>query len=281
MTYTKKALLTGVTDGIGKQVALGLAREGYNLVVIARNPSKFEALKREVHSINAAINIELYEADLSLVKSTQEVTKRIKSDMDTFDLIYQSAGLIPGGIELTQEQIEKTFAVSYLTRYVILKELLPLLLKSEDKLVLNMAGAGQNGKINFKDPNFQKTKFLAPRVVQHFQQANDALCINLNEQYKEEGLRIFCLMPGLVRTNIHKGWPQPFRFLVPKLIGAFIMVSPQKAAEIPLNIVNGSLQPESVLVGNKGQNLKLSNNLLDYAYRKKVMEMSDKLISMI
>ncbi|MEL6304320.1 MAG: SDR family NAD(P)-dependent oxidoreductase, partial [Bacteroidota bacterium] len=157
MRKLKIAVLTGVTDGIGKEVALGLVGMHYELFVMARNKEKFEHLKQEAMAIDKKASLHFYQVDLSLVQSTETALARIKKDITSIDLLYQSAGLIPSKIALTAEGVEKTFAVSYLTRYLILKTLLPLILKSKDKMVLNMAGAGQNGSINFEDINFQNT----------------------------------------------------------------------------------------------------------------------------
>ncbi|MEM6894658.1 MAG: SDR family NAD(P)-dependent oxidoreductase [Bacteroidota bacterium] len=278
MGKPKIAVLTGVTSGIGKEVALGLVRMGYELFVIARNAEKFESLKQQAVIIDKMALLHFYQADLSLVKSTTTALTRIKEDMVSIDLLYQSAGLIPSKIELTSEEVEKTFAVSYLTRYLILKTLLPLILKSNDKMVLNMAGAGQNGRINFEDINFQNTKFSPIRVVKQFQQANDALILYVQNVYKKDGLRVYCFRPGLVDTGIHKGWPKRLRFFITKVFGAFFMVSAEKAAKIPLDVVSGTIQTDGILVNEKGKAVKPSKLLATTDYQNRVIQMSEELL---
>lgn len=278
MNKLKIAVLTGVTSGIGKEVALGLVKLNYELFIIARNEEKFNLLKEKALKLNKMASLHLYQADLSLVKSTTSALARIKKDVKSIDLIYQSAGLIPGKIELTREGIEKTFAVSYLTRYLILKELLPLVTKSNDKMISNMAGAGQNGRINFEDINFQNTKFSPIPVVKQFQQANDALILNIQNKYESDGLKAYCLMPGLVDTGIHDGWPKFFRFFIKNVFGAFFMVSADKAAKIPLGIIDGTINTEGVLINEKGKAVKPSKLLSTSDYQSQVIQVSERLL---
>ncbi|WP_422104115.1 SDR family NAD(P)-dependent oxidoreductase [Winogradskyella sp.] len=278
MRKQKIAVLTGVTSGIGKEVALGLVKLNYELFIIARNEKKFELLKRKALTIDKMASLHFYQADLCLVKSTSSVLARIKRDVACIDLLYQSAGLIPGKIELTQEGIEKTFAVSYLTRYLILKALLPLVIESNEKMILNMAGAGQNGRINFEDINFQNTKFSPIKVVKQFQQANDAMILDIHNKYKSDGLKVYCLRPGLVDTGIHDGWPKYLRFFITKVFGAFFMVSADKAAKIPLSIVDGTIKTDGVLINEKGKTVKPSKLLSGTDYQNQVIQISEQLL---
>ena len=278
MNKRKIAVLTGVTSGIGKEVALGLVKLNYELFIIARNEEKFELLEQEALTIDKMASLHFYQADLSLVKSTNSALANLKKDLKSIDLIYQSAGLIPGKIELTQEGIEKTFAVSYLTRYVILKELVPLVTKSNEKMILNMAGAGQKGKINFEDINFQNTKFSPINVVKQFQQANDALILYIQNKYEKDGLKVHCFRPGLVDTGIHDGWPKFLRFFIRNVFGAFFMVSADKAAKIPLGIVRGTINTDGILVNEKGKAIEPSKLLSTPDYQYQVIQISERLL---
>ena len=280
MTKQKIAVLTGVTSGIGREVALGLVKLGYQLLIIARSEKRFELLKQDALAIDQLAILRFYQADLSLVESTTAALARIRKEATSIDLIYQSAGLIPGKIELTKEGVEKTFAVSYLTRYVVLKELVPLLMQSDEKMVLNMAGAGQKGKIYFEDINFQRMKFSPIKVVKQFQQANDALMLDLQREHSKGGIKVYCLRPGLVDTGIHEGWPNFLGFFIRHVFGALFMVPAQRAAKIPLSIVQETLRPEGVLVNEKGNAMKPSKILSSTDYQNKVVRMSEKLLKL-
>lgn len=279
MEKKKRALLTGATDGIGKAIAIGLAQIGYNLIVLGRNSAKYEQLKSELEEVEPNINLQFYKADLSLVKETQNVLNSIKQGVSELDLIVQTAGLIPYHISKTKEGIEETFAVSYLTRFLVIRELLPLLLKSDNKILFTVANAGAKGKIYFEDINFDKGKFSPIKVVKQFQQCNDVYSLYLSEKYRDQKLRVFCYNPGLVDTNIHKGWPFPFSILIRGIAKNFFMKSPEKAAEKPIEIIGGKLKQVAVLINSKGEKIKPSKPATDPTYQRKVVDLSNSLIN--
>lgn len=280
MKKNKIALITGATDGIGKAIAISLAKMGYELIVIGRNSLKYQLLKAELEKQKPNIQVLFYKADLSLVLETRYALNKIKNDITKLDLIVQTAGLIPHGITKTKEGIEETFAVSYLTRFLVVRELLPLLLKSDDRLLFIVAGAGQRGKIYFDDINFDRRKFSPIKVVKQFQQCNDAYAIYLSETYRDQNLDVYCYNPGLVDTNIHKGWPFPFSFLMQKVAKHLFMKPPAKAAQMPVEIISGSLSQSAVLINSKGS-INPSKTLSDPSYQRKVLDLSNSLIDSI
>jgi len=276
MKERKIALITGATSGIGKAIAIGLAKIGYDLIVIARNKTKYETLKIELEEVRPDISIRFYQADLSLIEETQNALNKIKNDHPVLDLIVQTAGLIPNDIKMTHEGIEETFAVSYLTRFLVIRELLHLLLKSDDKLLFIVAGAGQRGKIYFDDINFARRKFSPIAVIKQFQQCNDAHVLYLSEVYAD--LKVYCYNPGLVDTGIHNGWPFPFGFLMRRIAKHLFMKRPEKAAQKPLDIISGVVHKDAVLINSKGNKINPSTPLTDSSYLCRVLDMSNALI---
>lgn len=278
MKKNKLALITGATDGIGKAIAIGLAKIGYELIVIGRSSAKYELLKVELEKVRPNIPSLFYKADLSLVQETQSALDKVKEDISELDLIVQTAGIIPHDITLTKEGIEESFAVSYLTRFLIVRELLPLLLKSEDKILFIVANAGAKGKIYFDDINFERRKFSPIKVVKQFQQCNDAYSLYLSDKYRDQDLVVYCYNPGLVDTNIHKGWPFPFSFLMQKIAKNLFMKQPETAAQKPLDIIRNALLQDAVLINSKGHKINPSKLLSDLNFQHKVHDLSNSLI---
>ena len=278
---TKKiAFLTGVTDGIGRPVALGLAKANYDLIIVARKPTKANKLLEEIKSINPNTASTLITADLKLVSEAKKAAKEVKQITDTLDVLFQSAGIVPNQIILTSEGIEESFAISFLARYILTHELLPLVLQSEEKNVLTVAspfGGDGHGKIQFDDINRTKIKFAARDTVMQFQEANDILAVELYETYRQSGLKNFCINPGIVNTGIHKGWPPMIRFFLTKIVGPFMMVEPEQAAQIPLNLALNLSKEQGPLIDNKGKSIKTPVRYLDTQYRKRLFDLCNDL----
>lgn len=80
-----KALITGASNGIGKEMAIYLSELGYDLIIVARSRSKLENLKDELKT-----NIEVYEMDLSLMDNCYKLYDDVKDKK--IDLIINNAG---------------------------------------------------------------------------------------------------------------------------------------------------------------------------------------------
>lgn len=276
----KLACITGATAGVGRAVAIGLAALGYDLILIARNPDKAKKLEQEIRTAHPQTQITFVSSDLTLVADAKKAGEFIRETFSCLDLLFQSAGIIPRSFVLTKEGIEQSFAVSFLTRLVLIRELLPLLLESADKLLLTVASPQPgNYPIRFEDINFQTTKFSSYATVRQFQEANDVLAVELRSVSGPAGLRNYCFNPGIVNTGIHDGWPPLIRFFLTKIVGAFLMIEPEQSAQMILGFVSGSNLEAGPLITSRGRTIDPPARVLDSSYRKKLFEVCDALIA--
>lgn len=82
-----KALITGASSGIGREMALYLSELGYDLVVVARNKDKLEELKKIVKT-----NIKIMEYDLSDIDNCYKLYDKIKDNNIDIDIVINNAG---------------------------------------------------------------------------------------------------------------------------------------------------------------------------------------------
>ena len=80
-----KALITGASSGIGKEMALYLSSLGYDLVVVARSKERLNDLKKMVNT-----NVEIFEYDLSKVANCYKLYEELKGD--EIDIVINNAG---------------------------------------------------------------------------------------------------------------------------------------------------------------------------------------------
>ena len=103
------------------------------------------------------------------------------------------------------------------------------------------------------------------------------LAVELYETNRQSGLKNFCINPGIVNTGIHKGWPPLTRFFLTKIIGPLMMVEPEQAAQIPLNLALNLSQEQGPLIDNKGNSISTPERLLDAQYRKRLFDLCNNL----
>ena len=132
----KYALITGATDGLGKQTALEFAKQGVNLIIHGRNKEKVNKVISEIQAENTSINIESVVCDLTM---TQEIEKAF-SQINTLDILVNNAGVWLEGdtLDATSEKIIELTHINLLAPMLITRTVLPKLLQAEFSQILNI-----------------------------------------------------------------------------------------------------------------------------------------------
>jgi uncharacterized protein len=113
------ALVTGASAGIGRAFAERLAREGNDLVVVARDRARLERLARDLHAAHG-VDVEVLIADLSDRAATQEVCTRLADPNRPVDLLVNNAGLGLRKAFLDNDILAEEAALDVMVRTVML-----------------------------------------------------------------------------------------------------------------------------------------------------------------
>lgn len=92
----RTALVTGASSGIGDAFARQLAREGWDLVVVARNVSALDELARELEK-HHGVTVDVLAADLMVAEDRARVVNRILSEQDVIEMVVNNAGFGTSG----------------------------------------------------------------------------------------------------------------------------------------------------------------------------------------
>lgn len=143
-------LITGSTDGLGNQVAKELAAKGATVLVHGRDTGRTEARMRDIAEETGNDKLGYYIAELSSFEEVRRLAEKVRSDHDRLDVLINNAGVILPERQETEGGVELTFAVNYLSHFLLTRLLLPLLRESAPARIVNVASAGQS-PIDFDD----------------------------------------------------------------------------------------------------------------------------------
>ena len=198
-------LITGATDGLGKEVARRLAAQGCEVLLHGRNPEKGQSVCEEIRQATKNDKVRYYNADLASLKETASLADQILRDQPRLDVLVNNAGIGPKAPDSPRRESpdghELFFAVNYLSGYLLTHRLLPLLRKSAPARIVNVASIGQQA-IDFDDVMLH-TGYDDARAYRQSKLAQILFTLYLAEQLKGSGVTVNCLHPAtLMNTNM-------------------------------------------------------------------------------
>lgn len=151
---TRTVLITGSTDGLGKEVALRLAVQGWQVLLHGRDPIKGERVLAAIRAASGNPGLHYFNADLSSLAQVRQLSQDILAACQSLDVLVNNAGIGPRTPDsprtLSKDGIELFLAVNYLAGYQLTRELLPLLEKSAPARIINVASLAQ-APVRFDD----------------------------------------------------------------------------------------------------------------------------------
>lgn len=181
-----KALITGASSGIGRDMAKILSKKGYDLVLVARDEEKLQEVKKEIET-----NSQIISMDLSVEKNCKKLYEQVKD----VDLLINNAGFGTCG-DFTKTNLDKEINMinTNITAYHILT-----------KLYLKDMVEKNSGKIL----NVSSIAGSMPGPLMCAYYSSKAYVLRLSEGIREElnkkksNVKISVLQPGPVNTNFN------------------------------------------------------------------------------
>lgn len=198
----KTCLITGATNGIGKETALALAKMGATVIMVGRSAQKTDAAVAEIRAESGNQNVSSVLADLSLVAQVHDLGQRIRGQVDRLDVLVNNAGGVFMAREVTAEGIELTWALNHLSYFVLTGELLDLLKATPESRVVSVssdAHRGTNG-INFDDL-YLAQKYAGFSAYAQSKLANVLFTYELARRLEGTGVTANAVHPGMVATG--------------------------------------------------------------------------------
>jgi len=283
----RTALVTGGTDGIGKEIALRLAQHGARLIIVGRDTEKGVRAKQAIRSSSRNSDVEFVQADLSLMREAVCLADVVSRRWSELDYLVQSAGVVRGRRVTTLEGLESNFSTNYLSRFALTTSLLPTLKAAwkpgKAARILLVSHPGFRGTIHYDDVNLTKN-FSTIRAFRQFHFANDLFAVELarrltaqNEQPKVE---ISVLHPGPTKnTGIIAEMPPWMRLMLQSIVIPMAAHTPDVPAQAALRLLldeefQGESAPFFSLVG-KFKRVSKSPEVLNPEAGKRLWDFSE------
>lgn len=198
----KTILITGASDGIGKQTALELAEMGAHIIMHGRNKDKTIKAVEEVKIKSGNDNVDLILADLSSLESIRQMSDDIHIKYDRIDVLINNAGVQIHSHETTIDGYELTFGVNHLAYFLLTSLLLDLVKQSAYKRIVIVASQLHGETLDFDNLQAEKGYSLYPIYAQS-KLCNIMFSFQLSQRLDGTGVTVNCLHPGLIDTNLN------------------------------------------------------------------------------
>ena len=204
-------LITGATDGIGRETALELAAKGFVVVVAARNAAKAQALVKEIEVTTGHRDADTITADLRSLAEVRQLSEIFRQRYPRLDVLINNAGIFSGVRQLTGDGFETTYQVNYLAPFYLTYLMLDALKQAEQGRIVNLSSSVYTaGK--FDPENLQGEK----RFSTFSAYSNSKLLmllstIELADRLKATPVTANAVHPGVVRTQMLLRAPGIFR----------------------------------------------------------------------
>jgi NAD(P)-dependent dehydrogenase (short-subunit alcohol dehydrogenase family) len=197
----KVVVITGATSGIGLIAAERLAAAGTRLVVVARDRTRGEAVLAKLSALGPGVAHAVRYADLSLLAETRRVAQEIAAAEPRIDVLINNAGAILAKRTVTQEGLERTFALNHMSYFVFTSVLRERLLAAAPSRIVNTASrAHRAGHLDFAD--LQSARHYRPfRVYGTTKLCNILFTRELARRLAGTGVTANSLHPGFVATR--------------------------------------------------------------------------------
>lgn len=202
----KTILISGSTDGIGRQTALELARMKARIIVHGRSEERCRQTVSFIKEKTANMRVEYICADFSSQAEIKEMAAAIKRNYSRLDVLINNAGIFEAQRKLSVDGLEMTFAVNHLSSFLLTGLLLDLLKSSAPARIITVSSMAHSSNIDFE--NLQGEKYYSGNLAYGLSKlANILFTFYLAEHLKGSAVTVNCLHPGVISTKLlHAGW---------------------------------------------------------------------------
>ena len=218
----KVAVVIGGTAGIGVETARALAKMGARVIITGRNKEKAALVIISINAENSdqgkkVVPVVFMKSDLSDLGALKTFAAELGQKVPQINLLVNNAGLISPEMKKTKEGLEMTMGSNFVGPMYLTHLLMPLLKKSQQSKIINVASMGyiwgmnlkQNDSSDFLLKNLQPEEYSSFKVYTKSKLGNVYFTSKLAELLEKSGqtdIKTISLHPGAVRTDLSRDY---------------------------------------------------------------------------
>lgn len=186
----KNALITGAGKGIGKAIALALAEEGTNVILLARTTTDLEQTAAQAQAFG--VKTLVLTANIADINSVNQAVEKAIAEFKTIDILINNAGIGKFGkfLDLTPEVFENIIKVNLFGIYYATRAVLPGMIEQQSGDIINISStAGLRGAA--LTSAYSASKFAVLGLTE-----------SLMQEVRKHNIRVTALTPSTVATDM-------------------------------------------------------------------------------
>ncbi len=195
------SVVTGATGGIGRWIALGLARAGHAVVLVGRDQGRGDAAMAWIAGQAPGARTEFVLADLSSLAATRQAAALILARHPALDVLVNNAGVFATRRQATAEGHDRVLAVNHLSPFVLTRALAPALAAAGGRIVTVGSSTADRARIDPADLDGVRRWGM----VQAYAQSKLAVMMatfGWAERLRASGVTANVVHPGTVATGL-------------------------------------------------------------------------------
>ena len=187
------ALVTGAKQGIGRAIAVALAKDGFDVAVNCRNEQAVPAAREVVKEcIRFGVDADCFIADVSSFEECAEMVQRVMARFGHIDVLVNNAGITRDGLiaRMSEEQFDEVISANQKSVFNMMRQVVPLMMKQRSGRIINISSVagvyGNAGQLNYS--------------------ASKAAIIGMTKTAAKElggrGITVNAVAPGFIETGM-------------------------------------------------------------------------------
>ncbi|MEL7646036.1 MAG: SDR family NAD(P)-dependent oxidoreductase [Anaerolineaceae bacterium] len=218
----KTCVITGATSGVGYHSARRLAKAGARVVMLCRNPEKARNVQDEL-SREFQAQSDVFIADMRVLTEVSRAAVQIAEKYPKIDVLINNAGVFNRRRRLTPDRHEEIFGVIHLASFVLTTALIPNLKAAAPARIIDINSEGHRfGGLKMNDLDWSRRPYIPLQAYGAAKIAQLLTGLEMAERLKDQGVNVYIMHPGAVRTNIGMNNNFLYRFYSRYILGLFL-----------------------------------------------------------